>query len=83
VPLGRAKWGSNEFRADDRQPTSAAFLALEVSHFGSEKSDAFIQQAEELTKDLRYAPEAKIVIDRAKRWNVAAKHRQAEPERRL
>ncbi len=65
------------------EASAAAFLALEVSRSGSEKSDAFIKQAEELTKDLRYAPEAKIVIDRAKRWNAAVKLRQAEPERRL
>jgi tetratricopeptide (TPR) repeat protein len=59
------------------EASAAAFLALEVARAGSEKSDAFIKQAEELTKDLRYAPEAKVVIERAKRWNAAVRHRQA------
>jgi hypothetical protein len=58
------------------EASAAAFLALEVTRAGSDKSDAFIKQAEELTKDLRYAPEAKVVLERAKRWNAAVRHRQ-------
>jgi tetratricopeptide (TPR) repeat protein len=58
------------------EASAAAFLALEAARAGSEKSDAFIKQAEELTKDLRYAPEARVVLDRAKRWNAAVRYRQ-------
>jgi tetratricopeptide (TPR) repeat protein len=58
------------------EASAAAFLALEVTRTGSEKSDAFIKQAEELTKNLRYAPEAKVVLERAKHWNAAMRHRQ-------
>jgi tetratricopeptide (TPR) repeat protein len=59
------------------EASAAAFLALEAARAGSEKSDAFIKQAEELTKDLRYAPEAKVILERAKRWSAAVRHRQA------
>jgi tetratricopeptide (TPR) repeat protein len=59
------------------EASAAAFLAFEAARAGSEKSDAFVKQAEELTKNLRYAPEAKVFIERAKRWNAAVRHRQA------
>jgi tetratricopeptide (TPR) repeat protein len=58
------------------EASAAAFLALEVTRTGSDKSDTFIKKAEDLTKNLRYAPEARVVIARAKRWNAAIKHRQ-------
>jgi len=58
------------------EASAAAFLALEAARAGSEKSDALIKQAEELIKDLRYAPAAKVVLERAKRWNAAVRHRE-------
>jgi Flp pilus assembly protein TadD len=60
------------------EASAAAFLALEVARAGGPKSDALIKQAEELTKNLRYAPESKIVLDRAKSWNAAVKHRVSD-----
>ena len=62
------------------EASAAAFLALEVARAGSEKSDVFIKQAEELTKNLRYVPEAKVVLERAKLWSAAARHRQGLSE---
>jgi tetratricopeptide (TPR) repeat protein len=58
------------------EASAAAFLAFEAARAGSEKSDALIRQAEDLTKNLRYAPEARVVLERAKRWNAAVRHRQ-------
>jgi tetratricopeptide (TPR) repeat protein len=57
------------------EASAAAFLALEVTRAEGSMSDEFIKQAEDLSKDLRYTPENKIVLDRAKRWRFAVRHR--------
>lgn len=55
---------------------AAAHLAFEAARAGSESTTEFIKQAEDLAKDLRYAPECKIVLQRAKRWQAAVEHRR-------
>lgn len=57
------------------EASAAAFLALEVARAEGSMSTEFIKQAEELGKDLRYTPESKIVLDRARRWEAAVRHR--------
>ncbi len=58
------------------EASAAAFLAYEVARANSEKADEYIAQAEKLSKDLRYAPEAKVLLTRAKNWKAAMLHRQ-------
>jgi tetratricopeptide (TPR) repeat protein len=57
------------------EASAAAYLALEAARAGSESASEFIKQAEELAKDLRYAPDCKVVLQRAKRWQAAVEHR--------
>ena len=63
------------------EASAAAFLALEVARAGNTMSSTFIKQAEELAKDLRYAPETKVVLERAKRWEAVVGHRQGMPNK--
>ena len=67
-------------RQGDRssEAAAAAFLALEAARAGDSASAEFINQARELSKDLRYSPEVKIVLDRAKRWEAAVRLRSAK-----
>lgn len=70
------------FRKQGNQSAEAsatAFLALETARAGSPLAAEFIKQAEDLTKVLRYAPEAKVVLERAKVWQAAVKHRLGIP----
>jgi tetratricopeptide (TPR) repeat protein len=57
------------------EAAAAAYLALEAARAGSKSATEFIRQAEELAKDLRYAPDCKVVLERAKRWHAAVEHR--------
>jgi tetratricopeptide (TPR) repeat protein len=54
---------------------ASAYLALEAARAGHTSASEFIKQAEELAKDLRYAPDCKVVLQRAKSWNAAVEHR--------
>jgi hypothetical protein len=54
---------------------AAAYLALEAARAGSTSACEIIKQAEELAKDLRYAPVSKVVLQRANRWQAAVEHR--------
>jgi hypothetical protein len=57
------------------EASATAYLALEAARAGSASTPEFIKQAEDLAKDLRYAPDCKIVLQRAKRWQAAVEHR--------
>jgi tetratricopeptide (TPR) repeat protein len=57
------------------EASAAAYLALEAARAGSDSASEFIKQAEELAKDLRYAPDCKVVLQRARRWQAAVEHR--------
>jgi tetratricopeptide (TPR) repeat protein len=57
------------------EASAAAYLALEAARAGSASTSEFIKQAEDLAKDLRYAPDCKVVLQRAKRWQAAVEHR--------
>lgn len=57
------------------EASAAAYLALEAARAGLPPAPVFIKQAEELAKDLRYAPDCKIVLQRAKNWQAAVEHR--------
>jgi tetratricopeptide (TPR) repeat protein len=57
------------------EASAAAYLALEAARAGSASASEFIKQADDLAKDLRYAPDCKIVLQRAKRWQAAVEHR--------
>ncbi len=60
------------------EAAAAAFLALEVARAEGAMSNVFIKQAEAMSKDLRYSPEIKIVLDRAKRWEAVVRQRSGE-----
>jgi hypothetical protein len=60
--------------------SATAYLALEVSRAGAPQANESIKEAEELIKDLRYAPEVGVILERAKRWNAAVQHRQGTPD---
>ena len=51
--------------------SAAAYLALEAARAGSASASEFIKQADDLAKDLRYAPDCKVVLQRAKLWQAA------------
>ncbi|MBB4383258.1 hypothetical protein [Bradyrhizobium sp. SBR1B] len=57
------------------EASAAAYLALEAARAGAASASEFIKQAEDLAKDLRYAPDCKVVLQRAKRWQAAVEHR--------
>ncbi|MEY9403685.1 tetratricopeptide (TPR) repeat protein [Bradyrhizobium japonicum] len=57
------------------EASAAAYLALEAARAGIASASEFIKQAEDLAKDLRYAPDCKVVLQRAKRWQAAVEHR--------
>ena len=60
--------------------SARAYLALEASRAGAPQAREYIKEAEESIKDLRYAPEAGVILERAKRWNAAVQHRQGMPD---
>lgn len=60
--------------------SARAYLALEASRAGAPQAHEYIKEAEESIKDLRYAPEAGVILERAKRWNAAVQHRQGMPD---
>jgi len=62
------------------EASAAAYLALEAARAGLPTTSEFIKQAEELAKDLRYAPDCKVVLRRAKRWQAAVEHRRRVSE---
>lgn len=57
------------------EASAAAYLALEVARAGSSLTSEFIKQAEDLAKDLRYTPDCKMVLQRARKWQAAVEHR--------
>lgn len=57
------------------EASAAAYLALEAARAGSTSASELIKQAEDLAKDLHYAPDCKVVLQRAKRWQAAVEHR--------
>jgi hypothetical protein len=57
------------------EASAAAYLALEAARAGSASASEFIKQADDLAKDLRYAPDCKVVLERAKRWQAAVERR--------
>lgn len=57
---------------------AASFLALETARAESSLSAEFLKEAEELAKDLRYSPENKIVLSRAKKWQTAVDQRRQQ-----
>lgn len=57
------------------EASAAAYLALEAARAGISSAPEFIKQAEESAKDLRYAPDCKIVLQRARKWQAAVEHR--------
>jgi tetratricopeptide (TPR) repeat protein len=61
------------------EASATAFLALEAARAGSPLAVEFIKQAEDLTRILRYAPEAKVVLERAKVWQAAVALRISHP----
>jgi tetratricopeptide (TPR) repeat protein len=66
------------FKKSGNQPLEAlasAYLAREMSRAGASNASALLGEAERLCKDLRFLPEAKVVIDRARHWQGAVRHR--------
>lgn len=57
------------------EASAAAYLSLEAARAGHESALEFIKQAEDLAKDLRYSPESKVVLQRARKWQAAVEHR--------
>lgn len=55
---------------------ATCFLALEAARAGIPSAPEFIKQAEELAKNQRYAPDCRVVIQRAKTWQAAVEHRR-------
>lgn len=67
------------FRKCGNQPLAAlasAYLAREMSRAGASNAAELLAEAERLCKNLRFLPEAKIVIERARHWQAAVRHRQ-------
>jgi tetratricopeptide (TPR) repeat protein len=58
-----------------QEASAAAYLALEAARAGVPSASEFIKQAEDLAKDLRFAPDCKVVLQRAKRWQEPVEHR--------
>lgn len=54
---------------------ASAYLAREISRAGAPNASALLAEAERLYKNLRFLPEAKVVIDRARHWQEAVRHR--------
>lgn len=57
------------------EASASAYVALEAARAGIPAASEFIKQAEYLAKDLRYAPDCKVVLQRAKKWQAAIEHR--------
>ena len=58
------------------EASAASYLALEAARAGVPSTPELIKQAEESAKDLRYAPDCKVVLQRARQWQAAVEHRR-------
>ncbi|MCG6205833.1 hypothetical protein LPW26_14370 [Rhodopseudomonas sp. HC1] len=54
---------------------ASAYLALEAARSGAAAAPEFIKQAEDLAKEMKYQPDCRIVVQRAKIWQAAVEHR--------
>jgi hypothetical protein len=58
---------------------ASVYLAVEAARTGAADTAKLIDEAETLCKDLKYLPEAQVVLSRAKYWQAAITHRAGEP----
>ena len=58
---------------------AAAFLSLEVARTEDPMASDYIKEAEDLSKDFKYNPEIKVVLDRAKKWESVVRQRKQLP----
>jgi hypothetical protein len=58
---------------------ASVYLAVEAARTGAADTAKLIDEAESLCKDLKYLPEAQVVLSRAKYWQAAITHRAGEP----
>jgi hypothetical protein len=58
---------------------ASVYLALEAAHAGAAETAKLIDEAEQLCKNLKFLPEAGVVLSRARNWQAAIAHRAREP----
>jgi hypothetical protein len=67
------------FRRGGNQPFEAlayAYFAQEAARAELPLAPKIVKEAEEVCKDLRHVPEARLVLNRAHMWLKAAEHRK-------
>lgn len=58
---------------------ASVYLALEAARAGVADTAKLIDEAERICKDLKFLPEAQVVLSRARYWQAAIGHRAGEP----